>query len=495
MLNKTESEKVIKWQKSDVAANISVYIINTLIIAALFLLCGYVNGLTGGKTVFDVVADYKRVIQFAVFLITVISLLAVYIYFEDRNFMHNASNSEMFFLVIEFTVLVCFFVGRFFNVYFRPIALSSLIILFLSNRRYAIFISAITCIVTFLFDTYLGVIAQGETFILFIVGFSSCVISSFVMAKIYSRFKLLTLSFLISLPAVLGALTVLVENGFTDWITCIVSAVFSGVLSAMLLTVALPVFEFIFRKVSCFKLAEFNDHKSKLIRRLIKEAPGTFNHSLVVANIAEACATAIEEDGLLARTCAYYHDIGKLRRPEFFSENQAEGFNPHTDLTPELSATIIRSHAADGYNLLLKNGYPKEIADVAVQHHGTMPILYFYDKAKKFTDGEVDISQYSYAGPKPQSKIAAIIMIADGCEAAVRTLKERSREKVSDLVRKIVNDRMELGQFDECEITIKEIGIIIETVVNNLTGIYHKRVKYPKVSLNGIKETGKEENE
>lgn len=117
-----------------------------------------------------------------------------------------------------------------------------------------------------------------------------------------------------------------------------------------------------------------------------------------------------------------------------------------------------------------------------------MPILYFYHKAQKFTDGEVDINQYCYAGPKPQTKIAAIIMIADGCEAASRTIKDRSRENVNEVVRKIVNDRMELGQFDECEITIKELNVIIHTVVNNLTGIYHSRVKYPKVSLNGVKE-------
>jgi putative nucleotidyltransferase with HDIG domain len=221
---------------------------------------------------------------------------------------------------------------------------------------------------------------------------------------------------------------------------------------------------------------------------MIQQAPGTFNHSIVVSNIAEACATAIGEDALLARTCAYYRDVGKLRRPEFFKENQADGTNPHDDLTPELSTNILKSHAQDGYNLIIKNRLPKEIADVCIQHHGTMPILYFYAKAQKFTDGEVDIAQYCYNGPKPQTKIAAIIMIADGCEAAVRTLQDRSRESVKTLVRKIVNDRMKLGQFEECEITLKEINIIIHTVVNNLTGIYHNRIEYPKVELDGTEE-------
>ncbi len=219
---------------------------------------------------------------------------------------------------------------------------------------------------------------------------------------------------------------------------------------------------------------------------MIEQAPGTFNHSIVVSNIAEACATAIGEDALLARTCAYYHDVGKLRRPEYFTENQADGINPHDELTPELSANIIKSHTLDGHDLLIKNRIPKEIADVCVQHHGTMPMLFFYDKAKKFTDGEVDVNQFSYFGPKPQTKIAAILMIADSSEAATRTLKDRSREKVSAVVRKVVNDRMKLGQFDECEITLKELSIIINTVVNNLTGIYHRRIQYPKVSLEGL---------
>jgi membrane-associated HD superfamily phosphohydrolase len=162
------------------------------------------------------------------------------------------------------------------------------------------------------------------------------------------------------------------------------------------------------------------------------------------------------------------------------------GQSLHDDLTPELSANIIKAHTQDGYSLIKKKRLPDVIADVCLQHHGTMPILYFYDKAKKFTDGEVDINQFSYPGPKPQTKISAIMMIADSAEAATRTLKDRSREKVSAVVRKVVNDRMKLGQFDECEITLKELGIIINTVVNNLTGIYHRRIQYPKVSLEGL---------
>ena len=492
MFNKTESEKIIKWEGKNVVNNVLVYVFNAIILMLLFVLFVYINGETGGISIKEYFAETKKAVQFAVFLSTVVGITAVYIFFEDRNFMRSASNSEMFFLVIEISLACAFFVGKYVNIYLRPLAMSSLIVLFLTDKRNAIFVGAITSIIVFLTDIYAGVLTGFDTYVALITGFSASVISVFVMDKVYSRLKMLVLSFIASAPVVICAIMSLIESEFKNVEIILPSSVFSGLLSAALLIIFLPVFEFIFSRVSCFKLAELNDHKAKLIRRLIKEAPGTFNHSLVVSNIAEACATAIEEDGLLARTCAYYHDIGKLRRPEYFSENQTDGVNPHNDLTPELSATIIKSHALDGYKLLLKNRYPKEIADVAIQHHGTLPILFFYDKAKKFTDGEVDINEFSYAGPKPQSKIAAIIMIADGCEAAVRTLKERSREKVSDVVRKIVNDRMELGQFDECEITIKELNIIIGTVVNNLTGIYHKRVKYPKVSLDGIKDLKEE---
>ena len=167
-------------------------------------------------------------------------------------------------------------------------------------------------------------------------------------------------------------------------------------------------------------------------------------------------------------------------------ENQTDNVNPHDDLTPELSTNIIKAHASDGYNLIMKNRLPKVIADVCLEHHGTLPILYFYDKAKKFTDGEVDIDKFRYNGPKPSSKIAAIIMIADSCEAATRTLIDRSTENVKKVVRSIVSEKMQLGQFDDCEITIKELNIIMNIVINTFTGVYHSRIEYPKVSLEGI---------
>lgn len=209
---------------------------------------------------------------------------------------------------------------------------------------------------------------------------------------------------------------------------------------------------------------------------------GTFNHSIVVAHLAEACAIALNEDTALARAAAYYHDVGKLRQPEYFTENQS-GYNPHNELSPELSVDIIRSHAKDGYELIRARRLPKILADVAIQHHGTMPIKYFYAKALKMTDGELNIEDFSYPGPKPQTKIAAIIMIADASEAISRSLPDRTPERVESAVREIIEERVDLDQFDECDITMRDLTAIKEAIVNCLTGVYHSRIRYPKLKL------------
>ena len=229
-----------------------------------------------------------------------------------------------------------------------------------------------------------------------------------------------------------------------------------------------------------------------LIKRLRTEAPGTFNHSLIVAQLAESCAIAIGENAELARAAAYYHDVGKLKQPDCFTENQSD-YNIHDELTPELSADIIRSHATDGYELLMAARLPKEIADVAREHHGTLPIKFFYDKAMRLSGGDANIKDYSYLGPTPHSKTAAIIMIADASEAAARTLRERTPENVERMVRSVIEERMDLDQFVDCDITMRELTTIKETIVDALSGVHHHRVKYPSIRFNRAKEVVKEE--
>ena len=487
-LKKTKSQKIQAWNTKDIVNNIVVYVLNILVISLLFVGAIYLNDITGGMDFNVYFSKATNFLQFFILLLLMVGLIGIYFFFEDRDFLKKATNSEMIFLIIEISLVISHVSGSYISPYIRPLALATLLTLFLTDRRKAVFINIIYCLLTFLFDS----LSATETLIgqypSLIMGFASGMIAVFCMDKVFSRIRLLGMSLIISVPAVICIAMTVMNNPHIPTLSALLSGAGSGPFAVAAFMVLLPIFETMFTKISNFKLSELTEHKSKLIRKLLQQAPGTFNHSIVVSNISEACATAIGEDALLARTCAYYHDIGKLRRPEFFKENQADGVNPHDDLTPELSTNILKSHALDGYNLVIKNRLPKEIADVCLQHHGTMPILYFYAKAKKFTDGEVDILQYCYNGPKPQTKIAAIIMIADGCEAAVRTLQDRSREKVDELVRKIVNDRMKLGQFEECEITLKELNIIIHTVVNNLTGIYHSRIEYPKVVIDGTEE-------
>ena len=490
-MTKTKSEKIQQWTTKDVVLNVLTYVINVIIIAALFVLAVYVNGITGDTDIDEYLKNVATPINFLILLMLTVAVMALYFIFEDKNFLKNAANSEMLFLIIEIALISCFASGKYINIYLRPLALVSLLVLFLTNRRTAIFMNIIFCIITFLFDSFSGTQFEWGNYPALIMGFCSGVIATLCMDKVYSRFKLLSMSFLISLPSIIiVAMTIIEHSGSTITGSTIVAdilcSVASGPLAVSAFMIILPMFEVMFKRVSRFKFAELIEHRAKLIRKMIQQAPGTFNHAIVVSNIAEACAAAIDEDALLARTCAYYHDIGKLRRPEFFKENQADGINPHDDLTPELSANIIKSHTQDGYDLIMRNRLPKEIADACLEHHGTLPILYFYGKAKKFTDGEVDITQYCYAGPKPRTKISAIIMIADGCEAAARVLQDRSRENVKKVVRQIVNERMQLGQFEDCEITLKEINIIIHTIVNHLTGVYHSRIEYPKVNLDGM---------
>ena len=210
----------------------------------------------------------------------------------------------------------------------------------------------------------------------------------------------------------------------------------------------------------------------------------SFQHTVSVATLAESCATEIGENPLLARACAYYHDIGKMNNPTYFTENQ-QGYNPHDDLTPELSTDILRGHVRDGASLIRKHRLPEVLAGAAEQHHGTTPIKYFYAKARKFTDGDLDIENYCYYGPKPQTKINAIIMICDASEAKVRTLTNRSHENVDKAVKEVIEERMDMDQFTECDITLKELDVIRNAITNGLAGVYHERVKYPKLKMGG----------
>ena len=495
-MKKEKLKKYRRWTKAQIARFITVFILNVLLMGGILVGSIFLNGIGFNAVKPDFVEYFTTMsgqfIYLMIILVLIMAVTFVYLIFENREKIGTVKDVEMIFLIIELTLLCNYFAGRYINIYFRPLALGGLLTLLLVNRRSAVFVAIVTALLTFLMDVftnanYAATVSANAQYSSLVIGFSTGIISVYLIDGIGARIKVFGRGVTTCLPVLICLVLLEQTNLLSHW-ERIVAGASSGILSVVLFMAILPLFEWLFKKLTNYRLAELTEHSAPLIRRMIEEAPGTFNHSIVVSNLAESCATAIGENALLARCAAYYHDMGKLRQPEFFKENQQDSRNPHNDITPELSANIVRAHAKDGYEIVKRYGLPLEIADMCLQHHGTMPMMYFYAKAKQFKDGgDVDVEKYCYTGPKPQTKIAAILMIADAGEAAVRSLKDRSREKVDALIEKLINERMQLRQFEDCDITMKELTIIRNTITNNLTGVYHSRIEYPKVNLEEIK--------
>jgi cyclic-di-AMP phosphodiesterase PgpH len=260
----------------------------------------------------------------------------------------------------------------------------------------------------------------------------------------------------------------------------------AGVVNAML-SVALAVGSFhllgnVFGIMTVFQLLELANPSNRLLRRLLLETPGTYHHSVMVGNLAERASETIGADPLLARVAAYYHDIGKMKNPLAFIENQAGAHNIHDDLDAETSARIIAGHIRDGIDLGYEHGLPVQVIGFIPQHHGTSVMSYFHGKALRELGGRqeaVDERVFRYPGPKPQSREAAIIMLADGVEASVRSLDEKDEESIRAMVDRIVDARVEDGQLDEADLTLRNIAQIKDAFVGQLLGMYHSRIKYP----------------
>jgi putative nucleotidyltransferase with HDIG domain len=235
----------------------------------------------------------------------------------------------------------------------------------------------------------------------------------------------------------------------------------------------------VFGITTSFQLLELANPTQKLLRRLMLEANGTYNHSLLVGNLAERAAEAIGADPLLARVAAYYHDVGKLDNPLAYIENQAGGENVHDELTPEESVALVKAHVAKGIDLAYQYKLPKPIIAFIPQHHGTAVISYFHARAKEGA-ANVDEARFRHSGPKPQSKEAAILMLADGVEASVRSLADHDEPAIRAMVDRIIRERLEDGQFDECDLTLRDVERIREAFVAQLLGMYHRRIEYPQ---------------
>lgn len=267
-----------------------------------------------------------------------------------------------------------------------------------------------------------------------------------------------------------------------DLPTTLLAAGVNGILSATLAFVGFFLAGQFFGITTSLQLLDLARPTQPLLRQLLLRAPGTYHHTLMVSNLAEQAAESVGADAFLTRVGAYYHDIGKMKRPYFFIENQMRGTNVHEQLEPQVSAQIIVNHVEDGLRLAQKYGLPRDIQAFIAEHHGTSLVRYFYQQALKQADeaDKIHAHNFRYAGPKPQRKETAIVMLADSCEAAVRALTPTSIEELEELIRRIITAKISEGELDECDLTISDLEQIRSTFVKMLQGVFHRRVEYPQ---------------
>lgn len=376
--------------------------------------------------------------------------------------------------------------------FLAPVALGVMLITLLLDEQLAL-------ASTFLFAIVGAVILNTNSAQLFDFRFGVFVIV-ICLAAIYSikhasqRSTILKAGIMVSLFGSFAVLAMQLMSDSIDRMTLLYSiglAFAGGLLTSILVVGLMPFFEISFGILSALKLVELSSPNHPLLRKLLTETPGTYHHSVMVGNLAEAAAESIGANGLLCRVGSFYHDIGKTKRPSYFIENQTNMSNPHDTIDPMLSKSIIVAHAKDGAEMLKAYNIPKPLRDIAEQHHGTTSLKFFYYKALKEAEEqgvEPDFTEedFRYPGPKAQTKEAAVVGIADCIEAAVRSLRNPTIEQVDDMIHKIIKSRVDDNQYNECDLTMKELDKIAQSLKESLMGIFHSRIEYPE----DVKEKG-----
>lgn len=356
-----------------------------------------------------------------------------------------------------------------------PVTFASLIVAVLWDGRLGLLLALVLALLLGGQTPFLGVTALFTA----AVGGSA---AAFAVRVVERRSKTWLYISIISLAYIISAVTMaLLRSRTLDEVGMSMGAGVTNAIVASLLAIGfLPLLESFTGITTDQTLLELSDLNRKLLKRLSLEAPGTYAHTVNVANLAEAASSAIGANGLLARVGAYYHDIGKLAKPQYFIENQPRGRNPHDKLKPATSASIIRAHVAEGLKLAEADRLPEVVKRFIPEHHGTQEIAYFYNRAKEADpDGQVNPTEFVYTGPKPQMKETAILMLADAVESATRVLQDPTPARIRELTDRLVAQKIAEGQLDEAPLTLREIGIIKDSLVNVLTGMYHHRIDYP----------------
>ncbi len=359
--------------------------------------------------------------------------------------------------------------------YVAPLAAAGMLITILLESRLAL-------LVVMNLALLLGVMS-GNQFDFGLVAFVGGVSGVFSVSKLSQRGDLVRAGIYVGIANVVIIAIAGLLSGL-PWYLLITSAlalgIANGLLSSILTNGALPYLETSFGITSTVRLLELSNPNNPLLKQLMTDAPGSYHHSILVGNLAEAAAEVVGAEPLVVRVGAYYHDIGKIKRPFFFIENQLGGDNPHDKIAPSLSTLILTSHVKDGVELAREHKLPQPIIDIIEQHHGQSLVSYFYHKALEGDRNEtINEEDFRYEGPKPRTKEAAIVMLADNIEAAVRSLQNPTAGRVEGLVRKIIKDRLMDGQLDECNLTFKDLDAIANSFVRVLSGIFHTRIEYP----------------
>jgi cyclic-di-AMP phosphodiesterase PgpH len=379
-------------------------------------------------------------------------------------------------LTILFTALARFFIELDFNPYLTPLAGLSIIGTMLLGPRLMFLIVAITGI-------NVGIMS-GNDFLLTAALLLGSGFAIYTVVRVRSRQRLLKAGLFVAvvMAIVTFAVSLIGGSNLPDAVWLGMLGLGNGLLSLGLAMVLLPLLEDAFNILTPMKLLELSDPGNPLLQKLLRNAAGTFSHSMQVGNLAENAAERVGADPLLARVGAYYHDIGKMEHPAYFVENQIAQVNPHGTLSPALSAKVVKRHVKDGLEIGRAWGLPQEILDIIAQHHGSTRIEYFYRKAleEALDDAEVNESDFRYSSGLPRSKEAGIMMLADSIEATVKSLPKPTPKRIEDVVADTIRRKIEDGQFDECELTMRNIHEAGEAIREALIGFLGPRIEYPE---------------
>ena len=414
--------------------------------------------------------------------ITLALFIGIILYIENwyiyRNYKDIYYDTKKL-ILINLITIISLVLSRGFSIlspYLIPAACAPLLMSLLINYKISLFVNTMNVFLV-------ANIVEFEPQIILICVLCSLLGSTFIR-KMEQRNDILYATVFMTVVGVLLNLAngIYLSSNFKEILLntslIVLGMIFSGVFAIGIL----PFLEGIFDVVTTLKLLELSNPNSPIMKKLLMEAPGTYHHSMLVANLAEMAAEEVGANSVITRIGAYYHDIGKIARPYFFKENQLTKDNPHDKISANLSTLIIVSHVKDGVELAKEYNLPKVIVDIIKEHHGTTLVKYFYYKVKNAAENPDDIKEedYMYPGPIPSTKEAGIIMLADSTEAAVRSIANPSSEKIQKMVHDIVDDKVKSGQLDNCNLTLRDLNKIKECFLKALNGIYHKRIEYPK---------------